>query len=87
MASRVLNARGRFGAAALAPSLYNLAIIGGALVLGPVMGVGRLAIGVVVGAALAPRRSSCRPLIRRSASSSRSSIDLADTAGAPGAAR
>jgi putative peptidoglycan lipid II flippase len=31
IASSVLNARGRFGAAAVAPSLYNLAIIGGAL--------------------------------------------------------
>jgi putative peptidoglycan lipid II flippase len=52
VASSVLNARGRFGAAAVAPSLYNLAIIGGALLLGPWLGVESLAIGVVVGALL-----------------------------------
>lgn len=52
VASSVLNARGRFGAAAVAPSLYNLAIIGGALLLGPTLGIESLAIGVVVGAVL-----------------------------------
>jgi putative peptidoglycan lipid II flippase len=36
----------------LAPSLYNLSIIGGALLLGPRLGVLGLAVGVVVGAAL-----------------------------------
>ena len=45
----MLNSRGRFGAAAVAPSLYNLAIIGGAIFLGPIMGVEALAIGVVIG--------------------------------------
>lgn len=52
VASSVLNARGRFGAAALAPILYNLAIIGGALLLGPILGVEGLAIGVVIGSLL-----------------------------------
>ncbi|CAN5520309.1 murein biosynthesis integral membrane protein MurJ [soil metagenome] len=46
----VLNARGRFAAAAVAPVIYNLAIIGGALLLAPSLGVTGLAIGVVVGA-------------------------------------
>ena len=49
VASSVLNARGRFGAAAVAPSLYNLAIIGGAIFLGPILGIEALAIGVVIG--------------------------------------
>jgi putative peptidoglycan lipid II flippase len=52
VASSVLNARGRFGAAALAPILYNLAIIAGALLLGPILGVEGLAIGVVIGSLL-----------------------------------
>jgi putative peptidoglycan lipid II flippase len=52
VASAVLNARGRFAAAAAAPSLYNIAIIGGALLLGPSLGVEGLAIGVVVGSVL-----------------------------------
>ena len=52
VASAVLNARGRFAAAAAAPSLYNIAIIGGALLLGPTLGVEGLAIGVVVGSLL-----------------------------------
>jgi putative peptidoglycan lipid II flippase len=50
VASSVLNSRGRFAASALAPSLYNLAIIGGAVLLGPTLGVAGLAIGVVIGA-------------------------------------
>ncbi len=50
--SSVLNARGRFGAAAVAPSLYNIAIIVAALVLGPYLGVEALAIGVVFGSLL-----------------------------------
>ncbi len=52
VASAVLNSRGRFAAAAAAPSLYNVAIIGGALLLGPSLGVEGLAIGVVVGSML-----------------------------------
>jgi putative peptidoglycan lipid II flippase len=48
----VLNAHQHFLLPALAPSVYNLSIIGGALLLGPRVGVVGLAIGVVVGAAL-----------------------------------
>ena len=50
-ATSVLNAQGRFAAAALAPVAYNLAIIGGVLLLGPSMGVTGVAIGVVAGSA------------------------------------
>lgn len=52
VASSVLNVRGRFFAAAIAPSLYNLSIIVFALALGPIFGVEALAIGVVVGSLL-----------------------------------
>jgi len=52
VASSVLNAEGRFGAAAAAPLLYNLAIIGAALVLSPALGIDSLAVGVVLGSAL-----------------------------------
>jgi putative peptidoglycan lipid II flippase len=50
IATSALNAEGRFTAAAMAPIVYNLAIIGAALILGPTMGVTGLAIGVVAGA-------------------------------------
>ena len=49
VATSVLNSGGRFTAAAMAPIVYNLAIIGAALVLGPTMGVEGLALGVVAG--------------------------------------
>jgi putative peptidoglycan lipid II flippase len=49
VATSVLNARGRFAAAAVAPSVYNLAIIGAAFALAPSLGAVGLAIGVVVG--------------------------------------
>jgi putative peptidoglycan lipid II flippase len=49
VATSVLNAGGRFAAAAIAPIVYNLAIIGGAVFLAPSMGVEGLAIGVVCG--------------------------------------
>ena len=49
VATSVLNAGGRFAAAAIAPIVYNLAIIGGALLLAPSMGVEGLALGVVCG--------------------------------------
>ncbi len=39
VATSVLNAGGRFAASAVAPIVYNLAIIGGALILGPTLGV------------------------------------------------
>ncbi len=50
VATSVLNSRGRFGAAALAPLVYNMAIILGALLLVPTFGVAGIAIGVVLGA-------------------------------------
>jgi putative peptidoglycan lipid II flippase len=50
VATSTLNAEGRFTAAALAPIVYNLGIIGGAVLLGPTMGVTGLAVGVVAGA-------------------------------------
>ena len=56
VATSVLNARGRFGAAAMAPLVYNLAIIGGALFLVPVFGVAGLALGVVLGCRGPPAR-------------------------------
>ena len=49
VATSVLNAGNRFTAAAMAPIVYNLAIIGGAILLGPSLGVEGLAIGVVAG--------------------------------------
>jgi putative peptidoglycan lipid II flippase len=52
IASSSLNALGRFTAAAVAPLLYNLAIIAAAIFLAPLMGVEALAVGVAVGAIL-----------------------------------
>jgi len=49
LATSVLNARGRFAASAIAPIVYNLAIIGAALLLAPSLGAVGLAIGVVLG--------------------------------------
>ena len=48
----VLNAHQHFLLPALAPSIYNLSIIGGAVLLGPRLGVRGMAVGVVVGAML-----------------------------------
>src|SRR4051794_11853865 len=50
--SSVLNSYNRFAIAALAPLLYNLAIIGGALLLSGPLGIYGLAVGAVVGALL-----------------------------------
>ena len=50
--SGLLNSYGRFGVPAVAPLVYNLAIIAAAVVLAPTMGVGGLAIGVVAGSVL-----------------------------------
>jgi putative peptidoglycan lipid II flippase len=47
-----LNAHQHFLLPALAPSIYNLSIIGGAVLLGPRIGVMGLAVGVVVGSGL-----------------------------------
>jgi putative peptidoglycan lipid II flippase len=46
----ILNARQHFLLPALAPIVYNLGIIAGAILLAPTMGVTGLAVGVVVGA-------------------------------------
>ncbi|MGK2850746.1 MAG: murein biosynthesis integral membrane protein MurJ [Candidatus Limnocylindrales bacterium] len=50
VATSVLNAERRFAAAAIAPIVYNLAIIGAAILLAPSLGVTGVAIGVVLGA-------------------------------------
>jgi len=46
----ILQTQERFGAAALAPIVYNASIILGAVLLGPALGIFGVAIGVVVGA-------------------------------------
>jgi putative peptidoglycan lipid II flippase len=51
VATSALNARGRFAASGMAPLVYNLAIILGAVVLVPLFGIRGLAYGVVAGAA------------------------------------
>ena len=63
VATSVLNAGGRFAASAIAPIVYNLAIIGGALILGPTLGVEGLALGVVLGS-LGHLLVQVRPLAR-----------------------
>jgi putative peptidoglycan lipid II flippase len=47
-----LNAQQHFVLPALAPSIYNLSIVGGTLILGPRLGVEGIAVGVVAGSAL-----------------------------------
>jgi putative peptidoglycan lipid II flippase len=49
VATAALNGSRRFAASAIAPIIYNLAIIGAAVILGPSMGVEALAVGVVAG--------------------------------------
>ena len=49
VATSALNAHRRFAAAAIAPIVYDLAIIGAAFILTPSMGVTGLAVGVVAG--------------------------------------
>jgi putative peptidoglycan lipid II flippase len=51
IATSVLNARGKFAESAIAPLVYNLGIILGALFLVPTFGIPGLAYGVVIGAA------------------------------------
>jgi putative peptidoglycan lipid II flippase len=48
--SAILQTEDRFGAAALAPVVYNASIIAGALLLSPALGIYGAAVGVVVGA-------------------------------------
>ena len=64
VATSVLNAGGRFAASAVAPIVYNLAIIGGALILAPTLGVEGLALGRRGRLARPSRWSSCGPLRR-----------------------
>jgi putative peptidoglycan lipid II flippase len=52
VATSILNAQDRFAAAAMAPVVYNVAIIAAALWLAPAMGVSGLAVGVVAGSLL-----------------------------------
>lgn len=52
LAMAALNAHDRFTLPALAPAIYNLGIIGGALFLAPRYGVWGIAWGVIIGAAL-----------------------------------
>lgn len=52
VATSILNARGRFAAAAAAPLLYNVAIILAAVLFSSALGVASLALGVVVGSFL-----------------------------------
>jgi putative peptidoglycan lipid II flippase len=47
----ILNSYQQFAVPSLAPLLYNLAIIGAAIFLAPIMGVEGLAVGVVIGSA------------------------------------
>ena len=49
VATSLLNAHGRFAASAIAPIIYNLAIIGGTLALAPSFGVTGVAVAVVLG--------------------------------------
>ena len=63
VATSVLNAGGRFAAAAMAPIVYNLAIIAAAVLLAPTLGVDGLALGVVAGS-LGHLLIQIRPLAR-----------------------
>ena len=83
VATSVLNARGRFGAAALAPIVYNLAIIVGALLLVPPFGMAGLAIGVVLGAA--GHLLVQLPVMRRIGARLRPRVELGDAEARQGA--
>jgi putative peptidoglycan lipid II flippase len=63
VATSALNAGGRFAASAIAPIVYNLAIIAAALTLAPSLGVTGLAIGVV-GGSVGHLAVQLRPLAR-----------------------
>ncbi len=79
VASSVLNTQGRFGASAVAPLLYNLAIILAAVFLAPLMGVEALALGVVLGS-LAHLVVQLPPLLRRGGFRYDFQLDLGDPA-------
>ena len=85
VATSVLNAGGRFAASAVAPIVYNLAIIGGALFLAPIVRASTgLAVGVVAGS-LGHLLVQLRPL-RRLGFRYEPRIDPDGPGGAPGAA-
>lgn len=74
--SGILNSYQQFTIPAIAPLLYNLAIIGAAIFLAPTMGVEGLAIGVVVGSLL--HLAIQLPSLRRIDGGYRARIHLAD---------
>jgi putative peptidoglycan lipid II flippase len=85
VATSVLNAADRFAAAAVAPIVYNLAIIGAAFILVPSMGVEGLAVGVVAGSVghllvqLGPLRAlgfTYRPIVDLADSAARKTLGL-----------
>ena len=65
IASAVLNTDGRFGAAAMAPVAYNVAIIGGAILLGPVARASSAPRSASSSARSRTCSSSCRPCAAR----------------------
>ena len=79
VATSVLNASGRFSASAVAPLLYNLAILLAAVLLAPVMGVEGLAVGVVLGSLL-HLAVQLPPLLRRTGFAYDFRLDLGDPA-------
>ena len=78
VATSALNAVDRFTAAAIAPILYNVAIIAAALLFGSSMGVTALALGVVVGSLLTLLVQI--PSLRAAGFRPHASIDLDDPA-------
>ncbi|HEY8438186.1 MAG TPA: murein biosynthesis integral membrane protein MurJ [Candidatus Limnocylindrales bacterium] len=76
LVTSVLNARGRFAASAIAPIVYNLSIIGAAVLLAPTLGLTGLAIGVV-GGSIAHLAIQLAPL-RAQGFRYENRIDLAD---------
>ena len=79
VATSVLNTTGRFSASAIAPLLYNLAIVLAAVFLSPFMGVEGLAVGVVVGS-LAHLVVQLPPLLRRTGFEYDFRVELGDRA-------
>jgi len=76
VATSTLNAHHRFAAAAVAPIVYDLAIIGAALILTPSLGVTGLALGVAAGAL--GHLLVQLPALRRAGFRFRPSLDVGD---------
>jgi putative peptidoglycan lipid II flippase len=76
VSASLLNASGRFFAAAMAPVAYNAAIIVAAVAFGPTIGVTALAFGVVAGSAL--HLLIQLPVLWRAAFRPRLSVDTSD---------